>query len=78
MSQDKKGENYLSGYNVDKQKPLLFESDFDSVVNQRGCGQVYYKLEDCIAKYDRDWSKCQMELLDLRKCFAKSIQNNQK
>jgi cytochrome c oxidase assembly factor 4 len=44
--------------------------DGDEVINQLGnnCAQRYFELEECLAEYDRDWSKCQREVKALQEC----------
>jgi hypothetical protein len=43
--------------------------DINERIDSSGCGDVYRELEDCIAEFDRDWRRCQAEVLTLRKCM---------
>ena len=49
-----KNENYLKGYDVNKQKPLNFESDFDSIVTQRGKKSIIFALSILFEKKKKD------------------------
>ncbi|OQS03715.1 hypothetical protein THRCLA_21096 [Thraustotheca clavata] len=47
------------------------KSDFDDIedlIERNKCAKEYYKLEDCLAEYDRNWSKCQDVVKLLRQC----------
>ncbi|KDO32138.1 hypothetical protein SPRG_03355 [Saprolegnia parasitica CBS 223.65] len=47
------------------------KSDFDDIedlIERNKCAKEYYKLEDCLAEYDRNWSKCQAVVKLLREC----------
>ena len=45
--------------------------DFDSVISQQGpeCRAMYESLEHCLVRNDRNWTKCQEELKQWKKCF---------
>ncbi|EER17994.1 ankyrin repeat domain containing protein [Perkinsus marinus ATCC 50983] len=48
----------------------LYDSpDVDDKIDETGCSESYNHLEDCIVENDRDWRKCQEELIDFRKCM---------
>lgn len=42
--------------------------DIDDMIERMGCSKDYYKLEDCLGEYDRDWTKCQAQVKQLRLC----------
>ena len=44
--------------------------DIDERIDSSGCGDVYRVLEDCMVESDRDWRKCQAEVLEFRKCMV--------
>ncbi|KAF4704498.1 hypothetical protein FOZ62_024017, partial [Perkinsus olseni] len=43
--------------------------DVDDKIDETGCSESYAALEDCIVDSDRDWRKCQTELVEFRKCM---------
>lgn len=43
--------------------------DINERIDSSGCGDVYRELESCMVEFDRDWRKCQVEVLALRKCM---------
>ncbi|KAF4654594.1 hypothetical protein FOZ61_008169 [Perkinsus olseni] len=48
----------------------LYDSpDVDDKIDETGCSESYAALEDCIVDNDRDWRKCQTELVEFRKCM---------
>ncbi|ETV97472.1 hypothetical protein H310_09399 [Aphanomyces invadans] len=49
------------------------KSDFDDIegmIERNKCAKEYYKLEECLGEYDRDWTKCQEVVRALRTCNA--------
>lgn len=44
------------------------EKDIDQMIENSGCSEVYFKLEECIGENDRDWRKCQNEVKLLKQC----------
>lgn len=42
------------------------------------CRDVYFALEECLGEYDRDWSKCQTEVLKLKQCYNESKSKSSK
>lgn len=42
--------------------------DIDDMIERMGCSKDYYMLEDCLGEYDRDWTKCQAQVKQLRLC----------
>lgn len=45
--------------------------DIEKMIERSGCAREYYALEECLAEYNRDWTKCQTAVLTLKKCNAK-------
>jgi len=45
--------------------------DIDELIERNACAKEYYKLEDCLAEYDRDWTKCQVIVKALKACNDK-------
>mmetsp|Transcript_38730 Transcript_38730/g.75212 ORF Transcript_38730/g.75212 Transcript_38730/m.75212 type:complete len:83 (+) Transcript_38730:44-292(+) len=39
------------------------------VLNESGCKPLYDALSECLSSNDRDWRKCQTQLLAFRKCY---------
>merc|ERR1711976_311539 len=49
------------------------EEDYiDPLVDQQGCGKVYARLETCLGENDRDWRRCQAEVVALKECYQKA------
>ena len=42
--------------------------DIDDMIEKSGCSKTYYELEECLGEHDRDWTKCQREVVQLRTC----------
>uniref|UniRef100_M4BWI2 CHCH domain-containing protein n=1 Tax=Hyaloperonospora arabidopsidis (strain Emoy2) TaxID=559515 RepID=M4BWI2_HYAAE len=42
--------------------------DVDELIERNRCHEDYYKLEDCLADFDRDWRKCQKQVKKLKQC----------
>ncbi len=45
------------------------EVDIGTMIDRSGCGEAYYKLEDCLADNERDWRKCQNFVKAWKNCF---------
>ncbi|ELR11932.1 uncharacterized protein ACA1_399810 [Acanthamoeba castellanii str. Neff] len=43
--------------------------EFTSLVDQQGCGKLYWHLEDCMNKNERNLIACSKEMSDWRKCY---------
>ena len=54
---------------TDSPRPVM---DIDDRINSSGCGDVYRSLEECIVLADRDWRKCQSEVIEFRKCMDRA------
>jgi hypothetical protein len=65
--------------NAPKVKPLVSvregsfknkeaELDISQMIEDGGCSDVYYKLEECLGEHNREWRKCQLEVHALQKC----------
>jgi hypothetical protein len=44
--------------------------DIDERIDSSGCGDTYRRLEDCMVDADRDWRKCQVEVIAFRECMV--------
>jgi hypothetical protein len=44
--------------------------DLDDRIESSGCATAYRLLDSCMVEHNRDWRKCQNEVLELRKCMA--------
>jgi len=44
--------------------------EFQALVDQIGCGQFYWKSEECLNNNGREMRRCQKELGDFARCFA--------
>ncbi|KAI9914442.1 hypothetical protein PsorP6_007583 [Peronosclerospora sorghi] len=42
--------------------------DVDKLIERNHCHIDYYKLEDCLVHFDRDWRKCQEQVKKLKLC----------
>jgi hypothetical protein len=42
-----------------------------SLTDQQGCGALYEVLEQCLGEHERDWRRCQEELVAFRRCYAR-------
>lgn len=42
--------------------------DIDDMIAKMGCAKEYYRLEDCLGEFDRDWTKCQRVVKELKQC----------
>ena len=48
------------------------EVDIEEAIDRSGCSADYYKLEDCLGEHDRDWRRCQEQVLN---CLFTSSMN---
>jgi hypothetical protein len=37
--------------------------DIEKMIEKSGCNDIYGVLEECLGEHDRDWRKCQVEVL---------------
>jgi hypothetical protein len=44
------------------------EVDVQEMIDKSKCADLYYKLEECLGEYDREWRKCQNEVKLLKEC----------
>jgi hypothetical protein len=44
------------------------EMDISQMIEDSGCSEVYYKLEECLGEHNREWRKCQIEVKMLQQC----------
>lgn len=50
---------------------------YQRLVNKYGCGELFEKVQACVDIHQQNYSKCQKELSDFRKCFMDgSAQDN--
>ena len=42
--------------------------DIEGMIERGGCANAYYKMEECLGEYDRDWTKCQETVQELKQC----------
>ncbi len=55
--------------------PLFAGGDIDAKIKSTGCEHKYQKLEDCMGSNDRDWRRCQKDLLEFKKCMQTAQQD---
>jgi hypothetical protein len=46
--------------------------EYDEVIENSPCSQMYKVLEGCLSAHNRDWVSCQAEVKQWRECFANS------
>lgn len=44
--------------------------DVDELIAKSGCKNEYYKLEECLIQFDRDWAKCQNFVKSWKQCHV--------
>lgn len=44
------------------------ELDINQMIEESGCSEVYFKLEECLGEHNREWRKCQLEVKQLQQC----------
>lgn len=42
--------------------------DLDELIERNHCHEDYYKVENCLADFNRDWRKCQEQVKKLKQC----------
>lgn len=42
--------------------------DIEKMIEDCGCSREYYALEECLGEHDRDWTKCQGVVKQLKLC----------
>lgn len=42
--------------------------DLEAMIEESGCSKPYYELEECLGEHDRNWTKCQQEVVKLKEC----------
>ena len=45
------------------------------MIQKSGCALPYFKLEECLGEHDRDWRKCQDQVIALRTCSQNRSHN---
>ena len=45
---------------------LSGEVDIGEMIEKSGCSDMYSSLEECLGENDRDWRKCQIEVMEER------------
>lgn len=58
----------VPGLHAGSQSDFGADIDIDDMIEKMGCAKDYYKLEDCLGEYDRDWTKCQAQVKQLKLC----------
>lgn len=53
----------ISGQHQGSKSEFSGEVDIEEAIDRSGCSKDYYKLEDCLGEHDRDWRKCQAQVL---------------
>jgi hypothetical protein len=44
------------------------EVDLAEMIEKSKCSELYYRLEECLGEYNREWRKCQSEVKALKEC----------
>ncbi|KAF1326750.1 hypothetical protein FI667_g8186, partial [Globisporangium splendens] len=58
----------VPGLHAGSQSDFGDDIDIDAMIEKMGCAQDYYKLEECLGEFDRDWTKCQAQVKQLKLC----------
>ena len=58
----------LPGLHAGSKSGFGADLDVEELIERNQCHAEYYKLEDCLADYDRDWTKCQEQVKQLKQC----------
>lgn len=58
----------VAGLHAGSKSDFGADLDIDDMIERMGCAKDYYKLEDCLGEFDRDWTKCQAQVKQLRLC----------
>ncbi|RLN59600.1 hypothetical protein BBJ28_00015172 [Nothophytophthora sp. Chile5] len=64
----------LAGLHAGSKSDFGEDLDVDELIERNRCHKDYYKLEDCLADYDRDWTKCQQQVKQLKQCNDRVLQ----
>ena len=46
-------------------------ADIEAIIAAHPCSESYASLEVCLGEQDRDWRKCQAEVLALKECSSR-------
>jgi hypothetical protein len=49
------------------------EVDLAEMIEKSKCSELYYRLEECLGEYNREWRKCQVEVKALKDCSNSSV-----
>ena len=52
------------------------DHDIEVMIQKSRCAKLYFILEECIGENDRDWRKCQKEVLALKKCSMEATEKS--
>ncbi|ETI37889.1 hypothetical protein F441_16089 [Phytophthora nicotianae CJ01A1] len=58
----------IAGLHAGSKSDFGEDLDVDELIERNRCHEDYYKLEDCLADFDRDWRKCQEQVKKLKQC----------
>jgi cytochrome c oxidase assembly factor 4 len=58
----------VAGLHAGSKSDFGEDMDIDDMIEKMGCAKEYYRLEDCLGEHDRDWTKCQGVVKELRQC----------
>lgn len=58
----------VAGLHAGSKSDFGEDLDVEEMIERNGCAKIYYKLEDCLAEFDRDWTKCQRQVKELKLC----------
>lgn len=58
----------VAGLHAGSKSDFGEDMDIDDMIEKMGCSKEYYRLEDCLGEHDRDWTKCQAVVKELRHC----------
>ncbi|KAE9004424.1 hypothetical protein PR003_g17508 [Phytophthora rubi] len=58
----------VAGLHAGSKSDFGEDLDVDELIERNRCHEDYYKLEDCLADFDRDWTKCQAQVKTLKQC----------
>ncbi|CAH0488542.1 unnamed protein product [Peronospora farinosa] len=58
----------IPGLHAGSKSDFREDLDVEELIERNRCHEDYYKLEKCLADYDRDWRKCQEQVKKLKEC----------
>lgn len=58
----------VAGLHAGSKSDFGEDLDVEEMIERNGCAKIYYKLEDCLVEFDRDWTKCQRQVKELKLC----------